>query len=100
VTLIQWGELSKQVGEVAYKKGYIKHQDVKAMSPEEAKKLAGFEAESWGLNSKGYAKRARKFLGWKPKGRSLKEEIPDIVEVEAKKLGLKPGHAELAAGSK
>jgi hypothetical protein len=83
-----WGELSKQVGEVAYNRGYIKHKDPKSMSLEEAKAEAGFEAISWGLNSKGFAKRARKYLGWKPKGRSLKDEIPFIVDSEAHRLGL------------
>ncbi|PMD35844.1 NAD(P)-binding protein [Hyaloscypha variabilis F] len=95
-----WGELSKQVGEVAYAKGYIKEQGVNEMSPDEASKAAGFEALSWGLNSKGYAKRARKYLGWKPKGRSLKEEIPDIVDGEAELLGLKTGHAQKVASGK
>ena len=64
------------------------------MSSDEASKAAGFEALSWGMNSKGYAKRARKYLGWKPKGRSLKEEIPEIVDGEAVILGLKTGHAQ------
>lgn len=93
-----WGELSRLVGETAFKKGYIKEKDVKSLDPDEAWKLAGFEAASWGLNSKGHAKRARKFLGWKPKARSLNDEIPYIIDSEAKALGLKPGHAEVAAG--
>ena len=92
-----WGEVSKQVGDFAYEKGYIKEKGVNAMSPDEASKLAGFEALSWGLNSKGYAKRARKYLGWKPKGASLKEEIPSIVDGEAERLGLKLGHAQKVA---
>ncbi|TVY60806.1 Uncharacterized protein LSUE1_G008355 [Lachnellula suecica] len=93
-----WGEVSKEVGEVAFEKGYIKEKGVAAMGTEEAKEKYGFEALSWGLNSKGFAKRARKYLGWKPEGRSLKDEIPYIVESEAKALGLKPGYAEKAAG--
>lgn len=58
----------------------------------EAKQIAGFEAVSWGLNSRGHAKRARKYLGWIPNGRSLKDEIPYIVDVEAERLGIKPQH--------
>ena len=61
------------------------------MSVDKAKETAGFEASSWGLNSKGYAKRARKLLGWNPKGKSLKDEIPVIVDSEATALGLKAG---------
>jgi len=93
-----WGQLSKQVGEVAFEKGYIKEKSVKPMTVEEAKETAGFEALSWGLNSKGFAKRARKYLGWAPKGRSLKDEVPYIVDSEAAILGIKKGHAEQAAG--
>jgi hypothetical protein len=95
-----WGELSKQVGEYAYEKGYIKEKGVQAMDPDEASTQAGFEALSWGMNSKGYAKRARKYLGWKPKGPSLKDEIPGIVDGEAELLGLKVGHAQKVATSK
>ena len=95
-----WGEVSKQVAEEAYKQGYIKTKEVKPMSIEEAFETAGFEAESWGLNSKGYAKRARQFLGWQPKAKSLEDEIPGIVDGEAKALGLKPGYAEKASGLK
>ena len=86
-----WGEVSKQVGEVAYKKGYIKSKEVTTMNPDEAMAKAGFEAVSWGLNSKGFAKRGRKVLGWNPKGKSLEEEIPDIVDGEARSLGLRVG---------
>ncbi|KAB8298120.1 hypothetical protein EYC80_001878 [Monilinia laxa] len=94
-----WGELSKQVGEVAFERGYIKTKEVALMNVDEAKELAGFEAISWGLNSKGFAKRARKYLGWKPTGRSLKDEIPFIVDSEAKREGIVAGHAAKAAGT-
>jgi hypothetical protein len=90
--------VSKEVGEAAFKQGYIKSKEVNVMTPEEAKEIAGFEALSWALNSKGFAKRARKILGWKPTGKSLKECIPDIVDGEAIKLRLKDGYAEKISG--
>jgi len=93
-----WGDLSKAVGEAAFKQGYIKTREVDAMSPEEADKMAGFEALSWGLNSKGLAKRARKVLGWKPTGKSLMECVPDIVDGEAQIMGLKKGYVEKVTG--
>ncbi|KAF7947764.1 hypothetical protein EAE96_008843 [Botrytis aclada] len=93
-----WGEISAQVGADAFAKGLIQTRDVAAMDVDEAKELAGFEAVSWGLNSKGFAKRARKYLGWAPTGRSLKEEIPLIVDEEARREGLVKGHKEKAAG--
>ncbi|KAJ4315476.1 hypothetical protein N0V84_008362 [Fusarium piperis] len=54
----------------------------------EASKLGLVSAESWGANSKGEAERAKKYLGWEPKGVSLKETIAEVVALEAKKLGL------------
>lgn len=93
-----WGEVSKEIGQAAYKAGYVATPDVEPISVEDAKEAYGFEALSWGLNSKGFAKRARKLLGWKPHGESLSEVIPQIIEAEAKDLGLKPGHAKVAAG--
>jgi nucleoside-diphosphate-sugar epimerase len=95
-----WGEVSKQIGQAALKAGYISSAEVQPMSAKEAKDAAGLTALSWGLNSKGYAKRARKYLGWKPKGRNLDTEIPDIVESEAKRLGKAVGYAQTAAGTK
>lgn len=95
-----WGEVSKQIGEYAFKQGYIKEKSPKAMRMEEVRKVAGFKSISWGINSKGYAKRARKYLGWKPHGRSLEDEIPDIVDAEAELQGIKKGHAEKVAGAK
>lgn len=93
-----WGEVAKQIAKVAADKGYIENKDVKDMSPEEGEQLYGFQALTWGLNSKGFAKRARKYLGWKPKGRNLVDELPFIVDSEAQSLGKKTGHAKKAAG--
>jgi nucleoside-diphosphate-sugar epimerase len=83
-----WSKLSLIIAEAAKKAGYIHSTEVKQLSPDEAKEFAGFEALSWGLNSKGRALRARKFLGWSPKSPSLEEIVPDLVEDEAKHMGL------------
>lgn len=93
-----WGQVSKEVGEAAYKQGYIKTKEVERMSSDEAMEKVGMQAMTWGLNSKGFAKRARKILGWQPTGKSLNELIPDIVDSEAASLGLKKGYAEKVSG--
>ncbi|KAE8362451.1 hypothetical protein BDV27DRAFT_159732 [Aspergillus caelatus] len=49
---------------------------------------AGFEAASWGMNSRGVAARAKKVLGWQPQERSLSNELPDIIRCEAARMGL------------
>ncbi|UPL01893.1 hypothetical protein LCI18_012827 [Fusarium solani-melongenae] len=85
-----WGDLSAEIGQEAHKQGFLKvAPELRDWSINEAvKSSAGFEAASWGMNSRGKAKRARKFLGWKPQERSLSEEVPDIVRSEATKAGL------------
>lgn len=84
-----WGEVSKQVADAAFNQGYIKTKELKQLP---ADQLKGVEV-TWGRNSAGDAKRARKYLGWSPKGRSLKDEIPYIVTSEAALLGLKGNKA-------
>jgi len=87
-----WGEVSQWVADAAYEQGYIKTTEVKPMD------ISDEQGLTWGLNSKGIAKRAKKFLGWVPTGKSLRDEIPDIVSSEAEILGLKVGYGEKVAG--
>lgn len=86
-----WGDLSVAVGEEAFKQGCIKGgaPELRAWSIDKAvNSSAGFEAASWGMNSRGVAARARKVLGWKPQERSLEAELPDIVRAEAARMGI------------
>jgi len=89
-----WGELSEAVGREAQAQGLLGADaaagpEVRELSFDEAvKSPAGFEAASWGMNSRGKAVRARKVLGWKPRERSLEDEIPNIVRSEAARAGL------------
>ncbi|KAL2841005.1 hypothetical protein BJY01DRAFT_14656 [Aspergillus pseudoustus] len=85
-----WGDLAKLIGEQAFKEGFLKHQpEVKALSFEEAVNTpAGFEAGSWGLNSRARALRGKKVLGWVPQEQSIQDEVPNIIKSEASRLGL------------
>ncbi|KAE8153197.1 hypothetical protein BDV25DRAFT_137101 [Aspergillus avenaceus] len=67
-----WGDLAREIAEIATRKGYIP--------------AAGFEAASWGLNARCRAYRARKPLGWTPKAPKLENDFPDIVDEEWKRL--------------
>ena len=105
-----WGDIGKKVGAYARDKGYIESDEIISLEPEEVMEsfetgkapwkwnIAGRAYFTWGLNSRGSAVRARKVLGWEPKGESIDDTIPGCVEVEAKRLGLKVGHAAKAAG--
>ncbi|TIA77927.1 NAD(P)-binding protein [Aureobasidium pullulans] len=81
-----WGELSKVVAESAKQQGFLKEVKMEQMDMETAKKTAGFEAVSWGWNSRGKARRFKEVLGWKPQERSIEDEVPTIVKNEHERL--------------
>ncbi|KAG7411487.1 hypothetical protein Forpe1208_v009668 [Fusarium oxysporum f. sp. rapae] len=82
----KWSQISALIAKEAKKQGLIDTNETKVLDVDEAQKKLGFQALSWGLNSRGEAKRARKYLGWKPVGESLEEWIPESVQIEAKRL--------------
>ena len=81
-----WGDLARFVGQEAARLGYISDPQEGALGKDEALEQAGFEAVSWGLNSRGKAERARKFLGWNPSRPSIEEEVPDILKEEEERI--------------
>lgn len=82
-----WSELARKMGKRAVELGLIKAPKEDALGKDEAMKQAGFEAVSWGLNSRGKAERARKTVGWTPKEKSIEEEIDRILNDEKQRLG-------------
>jgi nucleoside-diphosphate-sugar epimerase len=82
----KWSEISTLIAKEARKQGLIDSDETKVLDVDEAQKKLGFQALSWGLNSHGEAKRARKYLGWKPESPSLEEWLPEAVQIEAKLL--------------
>jgi nucleoside-diphosphate-sugar epimerase len=86
----RWGDIGRGVAEAAYRKGFIKSSEVKSLTPEEVDPLRerGRGRFVWGVNSRSRAVRARKLLDWKPKGKTIEEEISEAVDIEAKVLGL------------
>jgi nucleoside-diphosphate-sugar epimerase len=83
-----WGELAAKIAAKAKAKGYLKTDNVASLSNEEIAKINPFGAILWGSNSRGTASRAGKFLGWKPVGPSLDDTLDDLIDSEAKSLGL------------
>ncbi|KAI0400590.1 nucleoside-diphosphate-sugar epimerase [Xylaria palmicola] len=71
-----WRDLATWIAEEAARQGHIP-----------AARTEAGDYKNYGANSKSVAARARKYLGWEPHGRSLKDEVPDIVAGEAKRLG-------------
>ncbi len=85
-----WGEVAHWVAEAAFHQGFMAEPKTETLSMEDVLRIAGRMGSSWGTNSKSVAVRARKYLGWQPHGRSLKEDIPDTIKDEAEILGIKP----------
>lgn len=93
-----WGDIGRDITNIAADKKLINSKEYDHVDKDEANKLRLFGFYLWGTNSRCRAIRAGKLLGWKPKEKSLREFLPEIVEGEAKALGLIKGHAALAAG--
>ena len=78
-----WSDLAWDMAREAMDLGYLNHEVYeRSLDREAALEVAGFEAESWGLNSRGKSERASKVLGWRAKEKSLKDEVPTIVKAE------------------
>jgi nucleoside-diphosphate-sugar epimerase len=81
-----WGDLARHIGAEVENLGYGKDLKEGALGKDEAIEQAGFEAVSWGLNSRGKAERARKYLGWNPLRPSIEAESPNIIKEEHERL--------------
>jgi hypothetical protein len=76
--------MGKKASELGLVEGELKEQ---ALEKEKALQQAGFEAISWGLNSRGKAERARRLLGWKPSRGAIEESVEAILKDEKERLG-------------
>jgi nucleoside-diphosphate-sugar epimerase len=81
-----WGDLSRTMGQKAVELGYLKEAKEKSLEKDAAIEQAGFEAVSWGWNSRSKGERASKVLGWKPTRPSIEEEVPEILKKEHARL--------------
>lgn len=93
-----WGDVGKKITKIAFEKKLINSPEVDHLSKEETDKIMGFGSFLWGSNSRASAIRAKKLLGWTPKQKKLADYLGEIVEAEARSLGMKKGHAAQAAG--
>jgi hypothetical protein len=92
----QWGDISRKIAKIAKDKELIDTAEIDSLPVEEVNKLMKAGGYLIGTNSRATAVRAKELLGWSPKQKSLEDMLPDIVEEEAKGLGLIKGHAEKA----
>ena len=94
-----WGDVQREVSKVAYEKGYIPTAEIDTLSYDEAAKVTPDYNLPFGCGSNSRSKsiRARKLFGWAPtRPQQLLDLIPEIVETEARALGLRVvGHKGL-----
>jgi len=93
-----WGELGQKLAKLMFDKKLINSLEIDHLDKDEAEKLGPGGAVLWGTNSLCKATRAEKLFGWKPKQKRLFDSLSEIVDDEARKLGVTKGHAAHAAG--
>lgn len=89
-----WGDISRSIAKIAAEKGFIQSAEIDSLPAAEVNKLMTAGAFLTGTNSRAKAVRARELLGWKPKEKKLEDFLTQIVESEAKSLGLLQSHAD------
>lgn len=88
-----WKDIFESIAKIAKQKGLIESDEALSLPAEELTKLHPAALNIWGSNARGEAIRATKLLGWKCRGQSLKATLPEVVEGEARALGLIESHA-------
>jgi hypothetical protein len=85
-----FSELAEKVAEEIKKQGYNKDVSVKHTTLAELLKLKGDILIVYGFafSSRGVPQRAKKYLGWEPKGISVEDAVAETVQVLAKVRGL------------
>ncbi|KAH4041032.1 hypothetical protein HBI26_078980 [Parastagonospora nodorum] len=82
-----WADLARLMGKRAHELGLVdKKLEENSLGKEKAIDQAGFEAVSWGFNSRGKAVRAKKVVGWEPKAPSIEDTVDEILKDEKSRL--------------
>lgn len=82
-----WSDLARLMGKRAQELGLVdKKLEENSLGKDKAVEQAGFEAVSWGFNSRGKAERAKKMVGWEPKGRGIENYVDEILRDEKSRL--------------
>lgn len=86
-----WAELARRMGATAVQLGLVEGGvggllEERRLSKDEALEQAGFEAVSWGYNSRGSAQRAREVLGWKPTAPCIEDTLEEILKDEQRRI--------------
>lgn len=84
-----WGDVAAAVAKEAFRLGLFESAEVDELGTQEVEAMHPLGKYLWGTNSRHTAVRAGKVLGWGLGGfPSLEEDIPRMVEAEAKRMKL------------
>lgn len=72
------------------KQGFMAEAKWEVTTLDNTKAQGLWSSVTWGINSKSFASRARKHLGWEPTRGTMKDAISEIVASEARRLGIEP----------
>ncbi|KAI9034771.1 uncharacterized protein KD926_005595 [Aspergillus affinis] len=86
---LPWKAISEHLTQELHRLGLVDSTSVNVVSHDEADTLMPSGSIFWGTNARQLSQRAPSLLGWAPKEKSLEEDIPDTVQLEAQRLGLK-----------
>jgi nucleoside-diphosphate-sugar epimerase len=85
---VKWAEYSRAMQQAAVQAGYVDGKgEMPVWDMEKAMKEDGMMGAVLFMNSMGRAVRARKLLGWEPKAKSVRDDMAEIIAIEAKALG-------------
>jgi hypothetical protein len=85
-----WSDLARLMGKRAHELGLVdKKLEENSLGKDKAVEAAGFEAVSWGFNSRGKAERAKKVVGWEPQGKGIENYVDEILKDEKSRLDKK-----------
>jgi nucleoside-diphosphate-sugar epimerase len=85
-----WADLARAMGRKAVELGLLEGElEEKSLGKDKAIDQAGFEAVSWGFNSRGTAERAKRLVGWEPKAAGIEDTIEEILKDEKSRIDAK-----------
>ena len=83
-----FGEIAQMIAAEAHKQKFISSAEVEKVTAEEANSLSSHAAAVWGTNANLTGSRAKKQLGWKATGEDFLSGVPELIRLEAKRLGV------------
>ncbi|KAI3584247.1 hypothetical protein IWW34DRAFT_800267 [Fusarium oxysporum f. sp. albedinis] len=87
---VTWGDIAEAITEAAFRNGYITTKDLDVLDWDATAALDPKGPYRWGSNSRGYALRATKLLGWQTEQPGLLDNIEDIVTLQQAWLCVHP----------